>query len=461
MNKVIVFLLIYLPTITTAQQSQTSAGIKWAEGLSWQQVKEIAKKENKYIFLDCFATWCLPCKKMDKNIYTNDSVGIFFNEKFISIKVQMDKTDSDNAYVKSWYDDASALNKEYRITEYPSFIFLSPQGAILHKDIGYKDVIEILNLAKFAIAPDKVYDNPYKEYDSLINLYKQGVKNYVRMPSMIRTALKVNDNSLAIEMVKDHTNYLMTLPKKERFTKENIEMWSSFSLSSNTRIFKFFYKDGQRIDETMNRKGYASKIVDGTIMNEIVTPFFKQQNKNPAVSMSGMYLTGGNEPPDYSEADWKKLKKLIRRKFNAYYTERNLLAAREEWYKRHRNYAAAAKYSLIQLNKYYPIQNETFNKINNSAFDAFMYSTDKKVIDGFIRLMNKLVHNIPPNAANEIAAEFLDTYANLLYKAGKLAEAKEWQEKAVKLSPDSDLILEAFEKMKKGERTYDAVWGYQ
>src|SRR5205807_219920 len=92
MKRLLCSLIMYLPLLILAQEN---TGIKWTEGLTWEQVKEKAKKENKYIFLDCFATWCGPCKLMDKEIYTNDTVGSYFNDKFISVKVQMDKAKND------------------------------------------------------------------------------------------------------------------------------------------------------------------------------------------------------------------------------------------------------------------------------------------------------------------------------------------------------------------------------
>src|ERR1044072_3274365 len=85
---------------TTSNVTIEGQGIKWTDSLTWQQIKEKAKKENKYIFVDCFTTWCRPCKKMDKDVYTNDSVGALLNEKFISVKVQMDATKADNEFTR-------------------------------------------------------------------------------------------------------------------------------------------------------------------------------------------------------------------------------------------------------------------------------------------------------------------------------------------------------------------------
>jgi thiol-disulfide isomerase/thioredoxin len=58
--------------------SGIAQGINWTIGLKWLAIQEKAKKENKYIFLDFYATWCGPCKKMEKEVYVNDTVARFF-----------------------------------------------------------------------------------------------------------------------------------------------------------------------------------------------------------------------------------------------------------------------------------------------------------------------------------------------------------------------------------------------
>ncbi len=128
---------LYLPALVLCQE------VRFVKDLTWEQVKEKAKIEKKFIFLDCYTTWCGPCKEMEKKVYVNDTVGSYFNQHFLSVKVQMDKTDNDDHYIQQWYDEAAAMLKRYRVTAFPTFIFLSPEGDIVHKDIGYKSARRI------------------------------------------------------------------------------------------------------------------------------------------------------------------------------------------------------------------------------------------------------------------------------------------------------------------------------
>ncbi|MBO9572570.1 MAG: DUF255 domain-containing protein, partial [Chitinophagaceae bacterium] len=144
-----------LPVVLSAQLSNT--GIKWTSGLSLDQVKQRAKQENKYIFLDVFATWCGPCKEMDKYVYGNDTVGSFFNDQFISVKVQTDQTKSDDEEVKKWYGDAQSVSKQYRVLSLPTFIFLAPNGNVVHKVTGFHTVNRFIEEATIALQPGQAY----------------------------------------------------------------------------------------------------------------------------------------------------------------------------------------------------------------------------------------------------------------------------------------------------------------
>src|SRR5581483_1313081 len=130
-----------------------SQGIEWVQNLSWGQILAKAKKENKAIFMDCFATWCQPCHRMDKEVYQDAGVGEVFNNNFIAVKVQMDKTDLDNDDVKKWYNDASIIQRNYSVSAFPTFLFFDPNGKPIHRAVGYKNSADFVSLAKDALNP--------------------------------------------------------------------------------------------------------------------------------------------------------------------------------------------------------------------------------------------------------------------------------------------------------------------
>ena len=67
----------------------TAAGISFIEG-DWKKVLAKAKAEKKLIFVDAYATWCGPCKKLQKEVFPDAAVGSFFNKNFINAKSILD-----------------------------------------------------------------------------------------------------------------------------------------------------------------------------------------------------------------------------------------------------------------------------------------------------------------------------------------------------------------------------------
>ncbi|MCS3800132.1 thioredoxin family protein [Niastella sp. OAS944] len=468
--------LLMIHTIVNAQFSKEvlstgdGGGIDFEKSLSWKQTLAKAKEENKFIFIDAFASWCGPCKKMDREVYVNDTVGNYFNDKFISIKVQMDKTKNDNAFVQSWYADAAALNKQYRVQGYPSLIFLSPSGIIVHQVLGYQSVKELIAVAQTATKPGQVYVDPFAEYDQLVTDYRKGIKNYDKMPYMIKTAYQLGEKELGKIVMDEHTEYVATLPKQKRYTKDAIELWSGFLLGSDKKRFWFFYNDGDLIDKVMNKKGYAQEVVSRTIQEEIVWPFLKEQSAGSKVVVSPetMNLIDKSQKPDYSEAAWNKLYKAIRKKYNKMYSDKNLLEAKIKWYERHKNYNAATKLKLKKMENEPPDLNNPNSKwdINSVAWNTFLFTTEKDLINRALRLLEKVVKYAADTST--IGSDLCDTYANLLYKAGWTETAIEWEQRAVRfaekipeLKQDVIEFNTVINKMKEGEPTYvdrGAIW---
>ena len=49
----------------------------------WKSILTKAEKENKLVFVDAYAAWCGPCKKMDRDVFSKKEVGDYFNAKFV------------------------------------------------------------------------------------------------------------------------------------------------------------------------------------------------------------------------------------------------------------------------------------------------------------------------------------------------------------------------------------------
>lgn len=431
MKRLVRFIFLCFPLILNAQEDSNHVGIKWVTGLSWEQVNEKAKQENKYIFIDCFTTWCSPCKKMDKYIYPNDTVGSYFNDHFVSIKVQIDKASNDNEYVKNWYEDAPIIAKKYRIISYPSFIFLSPAGTIVYKETGYKSVKELVDIAKIATRPGMVYIDPYGEYDQLVSDYERGEKKFERLPYLVRTAQQLGETTRAEMFIKDYEQHVFTLSEKELYTKENIQTIVSLMKSTDSKFFKLFFPNGDKVNAVMKKKGYAENIVDRIILDQDVSPFLQ-------VQIGGAEVMGG-VPLNKPEPNWDKLYSLIKTKYNSFYAYRCGLDGKIAWYYRQQKYYDWAKNIILRYDKYGVDRPEMDHdlRLNWVCWEFFKHIDNKAQLQFAVTWMKSVVSRTALLNNPYWYSATIDTYANLLYKIGRVSEAIKWEEKAFDIATKS------------------------
>ena len=448
--KRIMCLIIWLPTII---QAQSNKGIKFLEGLNWHEIQAKAKAENKYIFIDCFATWCGPCKQMDKDIFLNEEVGNYINEKFISIKVQMDTTMQDDEIVRKWYDDAHNLLTHYKITGYPTFLFFSPNGKVVHRDDGAKKIDDFIAVARAAIDSNK-------QYYTLVERYRRGQENYTGMVKLALAAQKFGDDDFANIVAKDYKlNYLDKVNDSEVFTKDNFEFIGSFPalISSKDRIFNLVYNRSSEVDKILNLSGFADNYIRYIIKREEIEDKLWHNNK-----------------PVTKKPDWKKIGATIAHKYNTHYSESIIPEAQMSYYKALGNWRQyVVVFEDVMKKKKLKVGGTALHSfgdswgLNVASWAVFLYSTDRWALLkalGWIELAIKL------EPQPEKTFQYLDTKANLLYKLGKVNEAIEFEKEAIAKGVENDrkagikgkfYLFDEYsatiEKMKMGEPTWDVT----
>ncbi len=61
------------------------------ETKSTDAVREMAVKEGKLVFIDLYASWCPPCKMMERHVFSRKDVGEFMAERFVAAKYDTDR----------------------------------------------------------------------------------------------------------------------------------------------------------------------------------------------------------------------------------------------------------------------------------------------------------------------------------------------------------------------------------
>lgn len=135
-----IFLLIVLTLFLSPLISNAESGIDFANK-SLEEAKKIAAKENKIIFIDAYADWCGPCKWMSANTFPDSEVGVYFNQQFISLQIDMES------------EIGLEFDLEYGVDSYPTLLFLNSKGEVIKRHSGALDALEFLSLGKRVIDP--------------------------------------------------------------------------------------------------------------------------------------------------------------------------------------------------------------------------------------------------------------------------------------------------------------------
>ena len=209
--------------------------IRFEEG-SYQEALNKAKKENKLLFVDCYTSWCGPCKMLANEVFTNNEVADYFNANFVSLKVDCEK------------GEGPALREQFGVSSYPTLLFINGDGKIVNKILGASKqphfltkVKEGLNSENSLSAKEKKYEAGHRDRAFVLDL----IKSYKGQ----REARKAAQVSLEL---------LSGLNEKELLTKEMWEVIRDYYVSGYGSEWWNFILDHS--DEYADFENYRSLV---------------------------------------------------------------------------------------------------------------------------------------------------------------------------------------------------------
>jgi thiol-disulfide isomerase/thioredoxin len=359
---------LYLFFLLVATQAIFATPIKFETG-NWKSIKEKAKKENKYIFVDTYAEWCGPCKWMSENVFTNSEVGSYYNTNFINYKIDAEK------------EEGLEFAVEFRVEAYPTLLYFSPEGKLVHQLVGGADADNLIRIGQAALNPDKQLFTLKARYDSG-DRTKEFLYNYA-------TALLESNQDYS----EPANTYLGMLSTQEWAEVKNWEAITKFLTDINSPIYQ---------DILNNQSDYEAKHGGVAVTEFLQNTLFANLEKIIKVK---------------DTVGLKRSKEIIR-KINP--NDAEIIVTKIDMF----YYADDQIKGFEALSKYLDLFCTDHAELSEAAWMYYEETTDVKKLEKALRWAEKSV---------AIKKEWhnLDTQAHLLYKLGKIKEATKVANEAI------------------------------
>lgn len=244
MKKLLILALaIFVTNVTMAQDK----GIKFEKGTLAEAVakaKKGGKKSPKLVFVDCYTTWCGPCKHMSENVFTQEKVGEFFNANFVNVKIDMEA------------GEGPEIGKKFKVQAFPTFLIIDANGNEISRIVGGGDADEFIAKVKKAMDPANSIGALKAKYDADKSL-ANGI-SYI-------TAL----NEAYMDSKDVASDVYFTAVKNNAVTKEIVRLVLASAQSIKDPIIQDLYNN--RFERY---KSCGTKVVDEAILGVCVNPFF-------------------------------------------------------------------------------------------------------------------------------------------------------------------------------------------
>uniref|UniRef100_UPI00321728BB thioredoxin family protein n=1 Tax=uncultured Draconibacterium sp. TaxID=1573823 RepID=UPI00321728BB len=133
MKFIYTILILFAVSLSAAAQ-----GINFEHSSLEEAIKK-AKDENKILFIDGYAVWCGPCKKMASTVFKDEEVGKFFDENLIALKVDVER------------GEGPMIKRRYGITALPGYVFIDGDGLVVYRFGAYMQKDAFMKEVKLAL----------------------------------------------------------------------------------------------------------------------------------------------------------------------------------------------------------------------------------------------------------------------------------------------------------------------
>jgi thiol-disulfide isomerase/thioredoxin len=237
--KQVLFAALLLYSGNMAAQNRSNS----FDSTSLERSIEKAKSDNRLIFIDCYTSWCGPCKEMSKHVFTQDSVADFFNAHFVNVKLDMEK------------GEGPAVQKEFHVEAFPTYLLLNGNRKLIYRFVGGMPADTFLARIK-------------KGMDTLnrMAILNERYNNGERTKELLQEYIKIKIEGMEISVgEKVAAEYFEMLTQKEKVLPENWFLfgenrYSLYLSNVHSRTFQYMADHWREFARSNGKKAVENKM---------------------------------------------------------------------------------------------------------------------------------------------------------------------------------------------------------
>jgi thioredoxin-related protein len=349
-----------------------------------------AKSEKKAIYIDGYTNWCGWCKVLDKEVFTDNVFADTLHKYFIPVKLEMEK---DSLGV--------IIARKFAIRSFPSALVINGDGYLVEIMKGY---------------------SPLDGYKNRLNAVIKKLKNQEKVSGY-------SANFILKFPPFYYSTYPMPGGKREKIDSVSLNTYLSKQKTWNNEIVWSILNTNYFLLNTSNQQRLANNLQDFALMfgeDEVNSLYMRTQETNIQ-----SLINAGNEADFINNLN--EITKKIKSDNDYEFTYKS------EYYKKQKDYV-----KLVAIFDEYVNDSSKFKsayQINETAWELYTSCNDTLLLNKAIGWMRNCVLLIEPSY------NYIDTYASLLFKTGKLDEAKAQAKLAVKVGKSDNENTDSTEKL--------------
>lgn len=229
MRNLIILMCVWLTGIPAFGQNE---GTRFQD-LTFDKALQKALSENKRVFMDCYIRNCVPCKQMDQEVFSLDTVGRVLDAGFVCIKLDMQA------------GEGLELANRFQVKSFPTYLILEPEGKEIGRIVGRMPLSKFLEKLKEG-TDDKNNLSVLREQFKNESLDKDGLALYLN---------KLIGANLIDEADVVYNKLFPALSKDEKL---NAKYWSVYSCYKftplNSANLQFFLENKKTFEKQMDKK---------------------------------------------------------------------------------------------------------------------------------------------------------------------------------------------------------------